>query len=131
MSDTIQEFKHKCVIIKVKSETVRVRDIYGAVPWAWKGNLERARRTDYVLAVLTGSGGLVIDVFKPSVWYRSTGENDIKYEHFLNEGGPDEIRIAFQGVEANDDVKNYYLNKCIPYKYRQPGLASPILFTYS
>jgi hypothetical protein len=130
MSDTIQEFKGKCVIIKVKSETVRVRGIYGAVRWAWKGNLERARRADYVLAVLTGSGGKIIDVFKPNIWYRGTAENDRKYKHFLNEGTPDEIRIAFQGVEADNDVKNYYLNKYIPYQYRQPGLASPILFTY-
>jgi hypothetical protein len=132
MPDTIQEFKHKCVIIKIKSETVRARGIYGAVRWAWIASLERARRADYVLAVLTGSGGKVIGVFKPNKWYKATAENDRKYEHFLNEGGSDENekRIAFQGVEANNDVKNYYLNKCIPYEYKKPGMANPFLYTY-
>jgi len=125
MSDTIQEFKDKCVIIKVKPETVSVRGIYGAVRWAWKGNLDRARRVDYVLAV---EAGIVIGVFKPTEWYRATGENDIKYKHCLNEGGPDAIRIAFQGEEANNDVKNHYLNKCIPYKFKRPGMANPFIY---
>jgi hypothetical protein len=133
MSDTIQEFKHKCVIIKIKRGTINDRgSIYGAARWAWIAKLEHAERADYALAVETGTGGKVIGVFKPNKWYKATAENDKKYRHFLKRDGSheNERRIAFQGVEANDDVKNYYLDKYIPYEYRQPGMAGPFLYTY-
>jgi hypothetical protein len=133
MPDTIQEFKHKCVIIKVRPKTVSARgDTYGAVRWAWIAKLERAERADYVLAVETGSGGKVIGVYKPDRWYKATAVNDKRYKHCLDEGGTDETekRIAFQGGEADDDVRNYYLGKYIPYDYRRPGMAAPVLYTY-
>ena len=124
----------KCVIIKIKSKTISARnnDIYAAVRWAWVAKLERAKRADYVLAVLTGSGGKVIGVFKPEIWYKATAKNDKKYGHNLNEGGSEENekRIAFQGVGADKNVQNKYLGQFIPEKYKKPGMAAPVLFTY-
>ncbi|MDR0320966.1 MAG: hypothetical protein LBI28_05635 [Treponema sp.] len=129
--NTIQEFDENCVIIKVRPETVRGRgSVYGAVRWAWIANLEKISRADYVLAVQTGTGGKVIGVYKPTIWYKATAENDKRYEHFLNEGGSerDERRIAFQGEEAEIKIKEKYFNKYIPYEYRKPGMAAPVLY---
>jgi hypothetical protein len=83
--NVIEKFDDKCMIIKINPKTIRSRknDIYAAVRWAWKAKLERAERADYVLAVETGTGGKVIGVFKPKKWYKSTAENDKKYNHFL------------------------------------------------
>ena len=130
--DTIQEFKEKCVIIKIKSETISARGIYGAVRWAWRASLARITNADYVLAVDTGTGGKVVGVYKPIKWYKATAENDKKYEHFLNEGGSNENekKIAFQGVDADEEIKRKYLDKYIPYEYRKPHMEYPVLYTY-
>jgi hypothetical protein len=132
MSDTIQTFKGKCVIIKIKRETINDRGIYGAVRWAWCAKLEHAEQAEYVLAVETGSGGKIIGVYKPTEWYKATPQNNKKYKHFLNVRGTDENtkRIAFQGVEADNALKKYYLNTYIPYEYRKPGMASPFLYAF-
>ena len=130
--NVIEEFNDKCMIIKIKPETIRGRknDVYDAVRWAWKTNLESVERADYVLAVETGTGGRIIGVFKPEKWYKATAENDKKYEHFLNEGGSEETekRIAFQGVEADKDVMNKYLNKFLPLRFRTS--QNPVRYTY-
>ena len=129
--NVIEEFRERCIIIKIKPATIYGRgSVYAAVRWAWKANWIRADRADYVLAVETGTNGKVIGVFKPEKWYKATAENDKKYKHFLNEGGSDETekRIAFQGVEADKDVMNKYLNKFLPLGFRNS--QNPIQYTY-
>jgi hypothetical protein len=128
----IEEFNDKCMIIKIKPATIRGRknDVYDAVRWAWKANLKRAERADYVLAVETGTGGRIIGVFKPEKWYKATAENDKRYGHFLNEGGSEETekRIAFQGERADKNAMNRYLNKFLPLEFRTS--QNPVRYTY-
>jgi hypothetical protein len=129
--NVIEEFNDKCMIIKINPKTIYGRGgIYAAVRWAWKAKLERAERADYVLAVETGTGGKIIGVFKPKKWYKSTAENDKKYKHFLNEGGSDETekRIAFQGVEADENTRRKYLDKFLPLEFR--ATKNPVRYTY-
>jgi hypothetical protein len=40
--NVIQEFNDKCMIIKINPKTIRSRknDIYAAVRWAWRANLD-------------------------------------------------------------------------------------------
>ena len=130
-SNIIQGFDDKCVIIKIRSKTISARnnDIYAAVRWAWVAKLERAKCADYVLAVLTGSGGKVIGVFKPEIWYKATAINDKKYGHNLNQGGSEETekRIAFQGGRADKNVERKYLHKFLPLKFRSSRI--PVRYT--
>jgi hypothetical protein len=123
--NTIEKFDENCVIIKVNPKTVNSRGPYGAVRWAWRANIERISQVDYVLAVQTRIGK-VIGVYKPTKWYKATAENDKKYEHFLNEGGSerDERTVAFQGVEAEKQIKEKYLDKFIPAWFMRSGPGS-------
>ena len=127
MENKISEFSDKCVIFKISSKRIRDKGIYGAVRWAWHANLNRVRNADYVLAVEIGTGGRVVGIFKPILWYKATSENDKKYEHFLNAGGTEENekRIAFKGVEVNDELlKRKY--KYIPKELL--GQANPVRY---
>ena len=121
-SNKLTEITDKCIIIKIKQETVFRHGIYEGVRSCWRANLEKARRANYVLAVVQG---IVEGVFEPTQWYRTTAENVRKYGGFH-----DENRIAFIGKEADADVKNKYFKKAIPDKFRKQGMAAPVLFTY-
>jgi len=126
--NVIEKFNDKCMIIKIRPKTIYGRG--SAVRWAWRANLERAERTDYVLAVETSTGGKVIGVFKPDKWYKATAENDKKYGHFLNEGCSEETekRIAFQGVEADENIRRKYLDKFLPLEFSAATI--PVRYTY-
>ena len=129
--NVIEKLNDKCMIIKINPKTIYDRGgIYAAVRWAWRANLGRAERADYVLAVETGTGGKIIGVFKPKKWYKSTAENDKKYKHFLNEGGSEETekRIAFQGVEADENIRRKYLDKLLPLEFS--ASQNPVRYTY-
>jgi hypothetical protein len=119
------------MIIKIRPATIHSRgSIYAAVRWAWKAKLEKAAQADYVLAVETATGGKVIGVFKPKKWYKATAENDKKYGHFLNEGHSEETekKIAFQGVEADENIRKKYLDKFLPPEFAAATI--PFRYTY-
>lgn len=99
-------------MIKIRQETVDERngDIYEAVRKHWRVNLERAESTDYVLAVIDG---VVKEVYGNCKWYASP-----------------EIpgRYMFDGETAPEEIKEYFIDKRIPQKYRKKGNASPVLY---
>ena len=69
--------KHKVLIIKINrsaSETDSIHEIYEAVRASWKlrGEAEKAKEAEYVLAVLHG---LVIGVFVPTDWLEAINNN--------------------------------------------------------
>ncbi|MDR1565692.1 MAG: hypothetical protein LBS48_00215, partial [Treponema sp.] len=67
--DVIKELKDKCVIIKVREESVLRRgSVYEAVRRCWRASLQRAEEADYVLAII-GRDKRVKGVFKPKEWY--------------------------------------------------------------
>lgn len=110
--DIINEIIEKCVIIKIFKKTVKERgSVYEAVRWRWPNKRERANEADYVLAVEYESKQ-VIGVYKPTLWYKTTKENNSKYG-----GGIDYNRIAFIGDEADDEIKKKYLGKRIHGKF--------------
>jgi len=118
---TIASFPDKCIIIKIRHDTVLERgSVYEAVRGVWRASLHRARQCDYVLAVERGT---VTGVFKPSEWYRATPENARKYGGFSLEG-----RIAFVGEPAEIEAQNLYLNKRLPDEYLPA--QNPVQFTY-
>ncbi|GHU71978.1 hypothetical protein FACS189450_08920 [Spirochaetia bacterium] len=121
ISRKITVINDRCVIIKIHHETILERgSVYEAVRWSWRALLDKARYADYVLAIVQGT---VLGVFKPTHWYRATAENARKYG-----GGVNESRISFIGEEANDIVKNLYINKEVPDKFLPS--QNPIQYTY-
>ena len=113
-AEAIEEITEKCIIIKIKPWSIDRYDgdtskaIYEATRAAWKLSKTRAQNADYVLSVLNG---IVKAVYTDMQW------SEVKVE--------ERIRLAFEGKEAPEDIKEKYINKRIPSEYRQQGNASP------
>ncbi len=99
------------MIIKIKEYYLSQRgySIYETVRSAWKLNVEKARKYKYVLAVIDG---IVREVFEVYEWHP-------------NEQGD---RYEFTGKQADPVVRNNFINKKVPSKYRKKGQASPVLY---
>ena len=100
----------KYMIIKVKEYLVSQRGRYDCTRSAWKIKISEARKYPYVLSV---TDGIVKAVYKVSEWHNCPTRNG---------------RIEFTGVEAEQEIKDLFLYKKIPAKYRKQGLASPVLY---
>lgn len=105
----------KLLLIKI-NKTAAERSVYEAVRHAWKINVKRAEKVEYVLAI---DRGICKGVFKPQEWLPATCENFPT----RTESAPD--RYGFIGVEAPDDVKERFLNKRIPKGLIKKGKAGP------
>lgn len=94
----------KFILIKINDNSINYKnnDIYEAVRSCWKINPSRANNYPYVLAVRYG---IVIGVYQIE-------ENGWKMM-------PDSNRAYFDGVEAPEGVKNFFLNKKIPERFRR------------
>lgn len=98
-------------IIKINDYWLNERySVYETVRKHWKVNLKRIKNTEYVLAV---HRGIVVDVFKAEIWYEA----------------PDVIgRCMFDGTQAEDEVRNLFINKRLPKHYMKKGMAAPVLY---
>lgn len=106
--------QHKFLVIKVKQDVVYERgSLYEAVRWAWVLNPQKARKADYVLAIVEGvcSGVFVAESWEE--WKKPEGTKQ---------------RYEFHGCEAPHDVADQYVDKLIPDDLRKPGMANPVLF---
>ena len=97
-----------CLIKINNNENLADRgSVYEAVRQHWKVNLNRIQKIPYVLAV---HYGVVIGVFKVNKWYHS-------------EECPE--RCMFDGEDADDAIKNLFMNKRIPKHYK---VQAPVLY---
>ncbi len=113
-------FKHKVLIITI-NKTAFDRGVYNATRYAWKISKTKIREVEYVLAVIQG---MIVGVYKPEKWLDATIENFPEFQQ--NRTG----RIGFIGVEAEDSIKHFYLNKRVPETYRKRGAANPIKYSF-
>ena len=91
---------HKMLYIKTKNETIEKHgSLYEAVRKAWIVAPKRARKADYVIAVIDG---VCRGVFKPIVW------------KCLPKGDPDAGRYEFDGEEVFGKVARDYTGKLVP-----------------
>ena len=98
------------IIIKTKDEMIAERgSLYEATRKAWYAKLETAKPYKYVLSV---TQGVVREVYEVEKWQMS-GDSD---------------RIEFIGHVAPEYIKEWFMGKMIPEKYRVKGLASPFLY---
>ena len=97
------------MIIKTTESQIEIceGDIYQATRSRWKININKAKKYKYVLSVI---GGIVRAVYEVDDWKESEG------------------RCEFFGHPAPKDVLNKFINKHIPKKYTQKGMANPVLY---
>ena len=96
-------------------ELVKSRFIEMFTPWRVK--FDTVNRYKYVLAVI---GGIVKEVYEVKYWQDA--------ERWPNDGNVDG-RLEFIGQVATGDVRNLFIGKTIPAKYRKPGMASPVIYS--
>ena len=95
---------------EIKWSTVEEKgSVYEAVRCAWKVSLARAKRAEYVLAIVNG---ICKGVFAPDGWHE-TSEPD---------------RYEFEGQKASGEISKMYLGKRIPDRMRKKGMAAPVLY---
>lgn len=113
-------FNHNILMITVNKSS-NEKSIYKATRCAWKLNLTKAKKAEYVLAV---KQGIIIEVFKIDTWLDATVEN-------FNELSFDiENRYGFYGEIADEEIRTLYNYKRVPDKYRIRGAANPIKYNY-
>ena len=98
----------KFIIIKINDYNINRcggpenNGIYNAVRWCWKVRPSRANKYPYVLAVRYG---IVVGVYQ------------------INENGWKKVensdRAYFDGVEAPEEIKKFFLNKKVPERFRR------------
>jgi hypothetical protein len=96
-------------VVEIYKSHIGEMSIYDAARYAWKANLGRAKKLDYVLAVKKGK---IVGVFVPTEWLPAIPANFPKH--------PDTKpgRIGFRGDEAPAEVQTRYLDKQAPVKKR-------------
>ena len=100
------------IIIKIKDYWLNQNnsDRYETTRSAWKINPEKAKKYPYVLSV---SNSIVREVYFVKEWQRVEGSE----------------RYAFIGEIANEAIREKFVDKKIPSKYRVRGQASPYLYS--
>ncbi len=114
--------KHRLLLIKTKWETVDDPEhgsVYEAVRRSWILSRDRARRADYVLAVIDG---VCVGVFKATEWVASPP--DLNGE----KKPPGKPRSEFVGKEVSGAVADQYVNRVVPPSVWRPGAANPIRY---
>ena len=95
--------------------------LYHATRHSWRVSYDKVMKYGYVLAVIDG---IVKEVYKVRSWNQVSNRDvwEIDNEKALG-------RFEFTGSVAEESIRNTFINKEIPYKYRKPGMASPIVFS--
>ena len=113
-------FQHKIIMINI-NRSIAEKSIYDATSFCWKIDTDRAKKADYVLAV---ERGIIVGVFVANECKKASKEHFPEFGEYTNG------RYGFIGSEANDEIKNLYLKKRMPDKYRKKGSANPIKYNY-
>jgi uncharacterized protein len=109
---------HSVVEVTI-NRTAATADPYHAARFAWKLNVTRARKAEFVIAV---ADGIVVDVFVPREWLPVTAEN------FPDHEGADSYpdRFGFVGRQADDAILQHYKDHRMPVKTK--GASNPIRY---
>ena len=110
---------HKILVIKIRDEKKSEFNIYESVRKAWRIDINRAKKADYIFAV---TDDFVRGIFVANEWLEATKNNFPK----LLTDIPG--RYGFNGKEV--DIPEYR-HKRLPDDLRgRRGMASPILYNY-
>lgn len=120
------DFQHNILMINI-NKTIDELDIYNATRFAWRIDITRAAKADYILSVRKG---IIVGVFVANEWKKARRNNFPEFIDLDNISGFTNNRYGFIGHEASDEIKKLYLRKKIPIQYTQRGAAYPIKYTY-
>ena len=121
-------FEHRTLMISVNRSSKDI-DLYDAVRFSWRVNVERASKAEVILATVRG---IVKGVYVADKWLKSTRENfpemaawdiDDEFEATQN------ARYGFRGTQAPVDIAKIYLGKRIPDELRKKGSMSPVRYS--
>ena len=112
-------FKHKALLICVNRRATET-SLLDATRYAWKISKIKAQQAEVILAI---RHGIIIGAFIADEWLEATSANFPGLDPWPG-------RRGFVGREAADDIKKLYLRKRVPDKYRKPGAAFPIKYTW-
>jgi hypothetical protein len=113
----LEKLIHNVVIININRQYAKIKNsengIYKATKESWVIKKEKTKEVEYALAEYQG---IIIGVFKIDKWYAVNTEDNKNNK-----------RWGFDGEEANEELKNIYLNKSIAH-IKKPGAANPIRY---
>jgi hypothetical protein len=101
--------RHRILLVSI-GLTQGKENTYDAARFAWRVDRLRAERAELVLAHVQG---LVVGVYVPTKWMEANEKNfpKLKATH-------KNLRWGFEGGEADEQIKNNYLGRCVPDQYR-------------
>jgi hypothetical protein len=112
-------FQHKALLINVGHSAAET-SLYEATRYAWKISRAKAKKAEVVLVT---RHGVIVGAFIADDWLEATPE------HFPGrEAVPG--RLGFVGRKAPSDVAKLYVGKRVPDRFRRPGAANPIKYTW-
>ena len=109
----------KVLLINVNRSATET-SLYEATRYAWVVKKSNAEQAKVILATFQG---LIIGPFVAGSWEDATTANFPGREDAPG-------RFGFVGEEASDHIRNMYVGKRVPDKYRKPGAAFPIKYTW-
>lgn len=111
------EVREPLLLISIARTFQEGEDPYHAVQYAWKLNVDRARRYGLVLARV---GARVVGAYRPFAWLEASREN-------FPSRKPHTGRWGFYGREAELPVWDYYVKRQVPAHLRT-SRGSPIKY---
>lgn len=112
-------FRHKALLINVGRNATET-SLYEATRFAWKARRAKVREAEVVLAVRQG---MIIGAFIAEKWLAATPRNFPGREYVRK-------RLGFVGEEAPQHIKELYVGKAVPERYRKRS-ARAIRYTWS
>ena len=113
--------KHNLMLIMLSnlSGQETSEEIYDRTRFAWKTNIDRAKKVDFVIS--HNSNEEIVGIFKPSSWLMG---DDKEFKSLERGSIPD--RIGFIGEIASDEILELYADSTTP--ARKKGAANPIRY---
>lgn len=100
--------------------------LYHATRYAWNVRYDKVIKYPYVLSVIDGK---VQEVYSVTKW-KHVDNDPVYYKPWISVYGNISIgRYEFYGEIAPDNIRNLWIGKQIPFKFRKKGLASPTLYS--
>ena len=116
----IAELHHQILIINI-NKSIEEKSIYDATRFAWKLDVNRAKKAEYILAV---ERGIIVGVFIAHNWNLARKQYFPDFKNHTNK------RYGFEGEEASKEICDFYLRKRLPDEYRKKGASNPIKYNY-
>lgn len=113
-------FNHKILMITINRSIVE-KSIYDSTRYAWKINKKKAEKADLILSVREG---IIVGVFKARGWKEATIKNFPEFNEEI------QGRFGFEGYEAAEGTKKYYLYKKVPKDFNKKGASNPIKYNF-